>query len=93
MLCSDFLHKFCLQHFSFQEEFNDVSYTPIPVAVRSKAWVCGSSLAWIVSSNPAGEHGCLYLESVVCCHVGVSATNWSLVQRSPTNCDMIRYIC
>ena len=27
---------------------------PIPVAVRSKAWVCGLSLAGIVGSNPAG---------------------------------------
>jgi hypothetical protein len=24
--------------------------------------------------------------SVVCCQVEVSATNWSLVQRSPTDC-------
>ena len=27
---------------------------PIPVAVRSKAWVCGRSLARIVGSNPSG---------------------------------------
>jgi hypothetical protein len=27
---------------------------PIPVAVRSKAWVCGHSLTGIVSSNPTG---------------------------------------
>jgi hypothetical protein len=27
---------------------------PIPVAMRSKAWVCGRSLARIVGSNPAG---------------------------------------
>jgi hypothetical protein len=27
---------------------------PIPVAVRSKARVCGRSLAWIAGSNPAG---------------------------------------
>jgi len=25
--------------------------------------------------------------SVVCCQVKVSATSWSLVQRSPTDCD------
>ena len=24
------------------------------VVARSKAWVCGSSLAWIAGSNPAG---------------------------------------
>jgi len=25
--------------------------------------------------------------SVVCCQVEVSSTGWSLVQRSPTDCD------
>jgi hypothetical protein len=57
---------------------------PIPVTARSKLWVCGRSLAWIVVSNPAGRHGCLSLVSVVCCQVEVSATGCSLVQRSPT---------
>jgi hypothetical protein len=28
----------------------------------------------------------LSVVSVVCCRVKASATNWSLVQRSPTNC-------
>jgi hypothetical protein len=28
---------------------------PIPVTARSKAWVCGRSLAGIVGSNPAGD--------------------------------------
>jgi hypothetical protein len=28
---------------------------PIPVAARSKAWVCGHSLAGVVGSNPAGN--------------------------------------
>ena len=27
---------------------------PVPVAARSKTWVCGRSLAVIVGSNPAG---------------------------------------
>jgi hypothetical protein len=31
-------------------------------------------------------HGCPSVFSVVCCHV-VSASGWSLVQRSPTECD------
>jgi len=31
-------------------------------------------------------HGCLSVVSVLCCQVEVSATDWSLVQRSPTNC-------
>jgi hypothetical protein len=62
---------------------------PIPVAVRSKAWVYGRSLTRIVGSNlriPPGA--CLSLVSVVCCQVEVSATSWSLVQRSPTECGV-----
>ena len=31
-------------------------------------------------------HGYLSVVSVVCCQVEVSATSWSLVQRSPTDC-------
>ena len=31
-------------------------------------------------------HGYLSVVSVVCCQVKVSATSWSLVQRSPTDC-------
>jgi hypothetical protein len=31
------------------------SLLPIPVAARSKAWVCGPSLAGIAGSNPAGD--------------------------------------
>ena len=27
---------------------------PVPVAARSRAWVCGSLLAGIAGSNPAG---------------------------------------
>jgi hypothetical protein len=30
------------------------SIMPVPVAVRSKAWVCGRSSGEIVGSNPAG---------------------------------------
>ena len=33
-----------------------------------------------------GGHGCLSVVIVVCCQVEVSATNWSLFQRSPTDC-------
>ena len=44
--------------------------SPIPVAARSKAWVCGRSLAGIVSSNPVGGMDV----NVVCCQLEVSAT-------------------
>jgi hypothetical protein len=61
---------------------------PIPVAARSKASVCGRSLTGTAVSNPSGGHACLSLVSVVCCQVEVSATGWSLVQRSPTECGV-----
>ena len=34
-----------------------------------------------------GDLEYLSVVSVVCCQVEVSATSWSLVQRSPTDCD------
>jgi hypothetical protein len=45
---------------------------PVPVAARSKAWVCGRSSAEIVGSNPTGGMD-VCLVSVVCCQVEVSA--------------------
>jgi hypothetical protein len=55
------------------------------VAERSKERVYGRSLAGITVSNPAGGmDGCPLC--CVCCQVEVSATGWSLVQRSPTDC-------
>jgi hypothetical protein len=33
---------------------SSIHYVPIPVAARSKAWVCGRSLARILGSNPTG---------------------------------------
>ena len=44
---------------------------PVPVAARSDAWVCSTSPAEIVGSNPTGGHGYL---SFVCCKVEVPAT-------------------
>jgi len=49
--------------------------TPVPLAARSKSWVCGRSLAEIAGSNPTGVYGCLSVVSVVCCQVEVSATS------------------
>jgi len=42
-------------------------------------------------SNPAGGHVCIFLVSTVCCQVEVSATSWSLVQRSHAECGMSEY--
>ena len=56
---------------------------PIPVAERYKERVCGRSPAGIEGSNPAGGmDGC----PLWVLQVEVSATGWSLVQRSPSDC-------
>jgi len=60
----------------------------IPVAARSKAWVCGRYVPGNVGPNPARGHGYLSLMSAEGCQVQVSATGWSLVQRSPTECGV-----
>ena len=41
---------------------------------------------WDLGFESHGGHGYLSVVSVVCCQVEVSATSWSLVQRSPTDC-------
>jgi hypothetical protein len=40
----------------------------------------------------APGHGFLSVVSVVCCHVAVSASGWSLVRRSPTECGVYNWI-
>ena len=52
------------------------------MAALSKAQLCGCLPADIVGSNLTGSMD-VYVVSVVCCQVEVSATGWSLVQRSP----------
>jgi hypothetical protein len=52
-------------HLNLHESKNFIM--PIPVAVRSKAWVYGRSLTGIVVSNPTGGHVCL---CCVCCKDG-----------------------
>jgi hypothetical protein len=50
----------------------------------SKTWVCCRSLAGIVGSNPSGSIDV----SLLYCQVEVSASGWSLVQRSLTECGV-----
>jgi hypothetical protein len=42
----------------------------------------------VAGSNHAGGHICLSVASVVCWQVEVSASDWSLFQRSPTECGV-----
>jgi len=58
-------------------------WKPTPVAALTKAWVCGCSLFGNTCSKPA-EAMDVCLLWVLCCQVEVSASDWSLVQRSPT---------
>ena len=58
----------------------------IPVATRSKAWVCGHSTPGIAGSNPAGEHEYFVSRKRRVVHIDVSATGRSLIQRGPTKC-------
>ena len=51
---------------------------PIPVAAQSKAWVCGRSLAGVVSSNPArGINDCLLR---MLCVAGRSPCDWNITR-------------
>jgi hypothetical protein len=43
---------------------------------------------WDFGFESRRGHGCLSLGSVVCFQVEFSATGWSLVQRSPTECGV-----
>ena len=55
--------------------FPAVWYTvPVPVTARSKASVCGHSLAGIACSNLTGGMDVSLLLSVVCCQAEVSAS-------------------
>jgi hypothetical protein len=62
---------------------------PIPVAARYKTLVCDRALGGIAGSNTAAGM-VVPLVSVVCCQVEgeVSASSWSLVQMSPTECGV-----
>jgi hypothetical protein len=58
------------------------------VASPFKVRVCDRSVGGTAGSNLARGHECLSLVSVMCCQAEVSATGRSLVQRSPTVCNM-----
>jgi phage tail protein X len=61
-----------------------------PAASPSGRAVWGVGLrplaCWDCGFKSRRRHGCLSVVSVVFCQVEASATSWSLVQRSPTEC-------
>ena len=54
-------------------------------SVAARFWDCG------FKSHRGNRY--LFVVTVVCCQEKVSATNWSLVQRSPTDCGVLLYVC
>jgi hypothetical protein len=80
--------KRCRIFLSFTVKFIYIHiYTsPIRVAARSKAWVCGRSLSGIVGSNPPRAWMSVSSE---CCVLSV----WSLVQKSPIECGASECDC
>jgi hypothetical protein len=61
---------------------------PIPVAARVQGMGLWPFACWHCRFESHRGHGCLSLVSVVCCQVEVSASGWSLLQRSPTKCGV-----
>jgi hypothetical protein len=61
---------------------------------RRSQWPCGLRrlASWDCGFESHRGHGCLSVVSVVCCLVEVSATGWSLVQRSLTDCGASLYV-
>ena len=59
------------------------------MAARSKARVCGHSLAGIAGSNPTGIVD-VYVANALCFQVEVSATDRHLVQRNPIDTETER---
>jgi hypothetical protein len=54
------------------------------VVVLSKCVGLRQPACWDCGLESHREHGCLSLVSIVCCQAEVSASDWSLVERSPT---------
>jgi len=52
--------------------------------IKCPQWPNGTPAAIVGSNHTHGLDVCVL--SVVCCQVEVSATDWSFVQRSPTDC-------
>jgi len=59
----------------------------VPVATRSKAWVCCRSLVGLAGSNLSDVMS-VSVVSVMCYQVEVCATGRSLVQRRRTECGV-----
>ena len=57
----------------------------IPMAIQSNAWVYNRPIVWDCGFESRLGYRCLSLVFMVICQVKESATNWTLIQRNPTN--------
>jgi hypothetical protein len=64
-------------------------YWPIPLVVRSEAWVCGRSLAGIAGSNPAGVID-VYILWMLCTVMYGSLRRTDHSPRGPTDSGVFR---
>ena len=65
----------------------NIYWLPNAMAARSRRGSAAARLlGWRFRVLPG--HGCLSVVCVVCCQVEVSASGWSLIQRSPTKCGV-----
>jgi hypothetical protein len=62
------------------------------VAARSKGMVLRPLVRWDCGFESRRGYGCRCLVSVVCCQVEISVSGWSLVQRSPTECCVSKWV-
>ena len=67
--------------------YNYICRSQWPRGLRRRSAAARLLRSWV--RIPPGGHECLFVVSVVCCQVEVSATSWSLVQRSPTDCGVL----
>jgi len=77
--CFSFISRFPFGIVSTTKPFNIIlgckMYEwPVPVAARSEAWVCWPPAYWDCGFESHRRHECLFVVSVVCCQVEVSAT-------------------
>ena len=63
-------------------------YVWLSTKTRRSQWLRGLRplACWDCGFESHQRHGCLSVVGVMCCRVEVSATSWSLIQRSPTDC-------
>ena len=79
-----FSHRKChLSYSAYLRTFSMGCRSQWPRGLRRRSTAARLLRLWV--QIPLGA--CLSVVSVVCCQLEVSATQWSCVQRSPTDCD------